>query len=531
MRFAFRCDASLQIGSGHVMRCLTLARALHEADHTCHFICRDLPGHMARQIKDAGFTVSLLPAPDADFVPEADSPPHANWAGVDWRLDASQTQGTQKVHAEWLVLDHYAFDAKWQAAAVPPGTRLFVIDDLADRPHVANLLLDQTLGRVSADYDGLLPLSAERLIGPRYALLRPEFVAQRPQSLQRRKSLCHKVHSLFIFLGGMDQHDVTSCALDAVERANLSDLAEITVVMGAAAPALQRVQIRAQSMPVPTRILTGVKDMAALMAASDLAIGAAGGAAWERCVLGLPTLLVILADNQEPGAKSLQAMGCSQVVGRAAYPDLGAAMVQALSDLAVNPNACADMSVKAASIADGRGLARVVGALTTPLTLRPATMDDAETVWQWRETLPATTFRTGRNSPLPEHLAWFGRAIAAPAHPLFMAQDTLPIGHLRLDLGQEGAATVSLLLEPAQRGAGLAPRLLALIADKARQMGLTTLRAEVHQTNAPSLAAFHAAGFSPEGANDGFLNFRLDLRRLTLSAPVALNSGKVHHAE
>ena len=531
MRFAFRCDASLQIGSGHVMRCLTLARALRAAGHECHFICRDLPGHMAPQIKEAGFTISLLPAPEKGFVPGADSPPHAVWAGVDWRLDARQTQGAQKVHAEWLVLDHYAFDAKWQAATVPPGTRLLVIDDLADRPHVANLLLDQNLGRAPADYDGLLPPMAERLVGPRYALLRPEFLGQRPHSLQRRKSLGPKVQNLFIFLGGMDQHDVTSRALDAVDRAHLPDLAQITVVMGAAAPALAQVRIRAQSMPVPTRVLTGVTDMAALMATADLAIGAAGGAAWERCVLGLPTLLVVLADNQVDGANALQSMGCARVVGPATAPDLAKDMAHALSDLAANPKACADLSAHAARIADGRGLARVVGALTTPITLRPANMGDGETVWHWRETLPETAFRTGRNAPLPDHLAWFGRALTSPAHRLFMAETAAPVGHLRLDLGPEGAATVSLLLDPAHRGAGLAPRLLALIADHARQIGLKTLRAEVHQTNIPSLATFHAAGFSPEGETDGFLNFRLDLRRLTSPAPVAHTPGKAPHAE
>jgi UDP-2,4-diacetamido-2,4,6-trideoxy-beta-L-altropyranose hydrolase len=365
MRFAFRCDASLQIGSGHVMRCLTLARALHEADHTCHFICRDLPGHMARQIKDAGFTVSLLPAPDADFVPEADSPPHANWAGVDWRLDASQTQGTQKVHAEWLVLDHYAFDAKWQAAAVPPGTRLFVIDDLADRPHVANVLLDQNLGRNIADYDGLIPRECLRLIGPDFALLRSEF------SLWREKSAKPAGHvfalrNLLITMGGMDTQNCTPPLLRALGKLSLPDLRQVTVVMGAAAPGLDQTRQALLALQNTTvRLLVETKNMAELMSEADLAIGGAGGTALERCCLGLPTLIVVMAENQRRAAELMQDFGVAIALADVAGIDHA---VDSTFDLAdsfekLTPDRLEDMTQACLTVTDGKGTARVVAAL------------------------------------------------------------------------------------------------------------------------------------------------------------------------
>ena len=520
MRVAFRCDASLQIGSGHVMRCLTLAEALRLRGHECRFICRDLPGQMVRQITTAGFAVTVLPAPSDEFAPTTKAPFHAEWAEVPWQTDAAQTCGALAAGCDWLVLDHYAFDAQWQKAVRPAAAQIMVIDDLADRSHAADMLLDQNLGRHPADYAPLLPDAAERLIGPRFALLRPEFERARPQSLARRKACGFVLEHLLIFMGGMDLPDITGRALAALATGALPSIRQISVVMGPSAPALDTVRKMAGTMPVPTRVLVGVADMAALMAEADLAIGAAGGTAWERCVLGLPSLIVVMAHNQQQGAAALANSGTALILGAVEDPDLGLALIHAISGLSRDPDALATLSARAAGVADGLGVVRMARAMETPIQLRPARLDDAQTVWQWRQGLPSTAFGAGGQTPLPEHLQWFQAALASPARTLLLAThgDT-PLGHLRLDRDGKNGATVSLLLAPEARGKGFGPRLLDRLSDLARFEGLHHLTAQVHTTNAPSRAAFLAAGYAEIGQSGGYHHLSLSLQGLQTPNP------------
>ena len=312
MKIAFRADASVQIGTGHVMRCLTLANELRGRGHTCRFVCRDLLGHLSQTIGDAGFDLTLLPAPAADFKVGDNDPDHAAWAGVPWKLDAEQTLAAAH-DVDWLVVDHYAFDARWQDAALGPKAKFFVIDDLADRPHNADLLLDQNLGRSVSDYDGLVPLTCTRLIGPAYVLMRPEFAELREESLARRKSA--QLAHILVTMGGMDNDDVTSKVLTVIAKSDLPEACEITVVMGRNAPWLSKVRGAAARMPRPTHVVVDVTQMASLMLQSDLAIGAAGGTSWERCSLGLPSLHLVLADNQASAAQAIDDAQISVLLG------------------------------------------------------------------------------------------------------------------------------------------------------------------------------------------------------------------------
>jgi len=189
-----------------------------------------------------------------------------------------------------------------------------VIDDLADRPHDCDLLLDQSLGREAADYAGLLPPAATPLIGPGYALLRPEFARLRAASLARRERPV--LRKLLVTMGGVDKDNATGRVLDALASCTLPDAVEITVVMGPQAPWLSEVRAQAAAMPVPTKVLVGVRDMAALMAESDLAIGGGGMTSIERCVLGLPTIIVIQAENQIRQAKDLERAGAAVIYDR-----------------------------------------------------------------------------------------------------------------------------------------------------------------------------------------------------------------------
>jgi len=363
VNITFRADASLSIGTGHVMRCLTLARALQAKGATCRFVTRALPGHLAGQIEAAGFGVTLLPAPTG---PAPDAPPaHAAWAGVDWTTDAAETRAALGSKPDWLVMDHYAFDARWQRAARPEGTKLMVIDDLADRPHDCDMLLDQNLGHDAHDYDGLVPEHCICLTGPRHALLRPEFAQARASALAERAG--RGLRYLLITMGGVDLLDVTSQVLRAVQGADLPEDLRITVVMGSRAPALDHVHAFARDMPRPTEVAVDVTDMAALMASADLAIGAAGSTTWERCALGLPTIIVQIADNQAGIARALRDAGAALDPGPLNAPEFAQNLQAALAEA---PSQLGMMAARAADICDGAGSSRVTACIERLMTER-----------------------------------------------------------------------------------------------------------------------------------------------------------------
>ena len=310
MKVAFRTDASLEIGTGHVMRCLTFAEALRERGANCHFICREHPGNLVDLIRQRDFLVQTLPH-DPNWHFGDDVPPHVAWLGADWQTDVKQTKvGAGGMAVDWLIVDHYGLDHCWESMMRSDCRRLMVIDDLADRPHDCDFLLNQNLGRSAQDYARLIKSDTIPLIGPEYALLRPEFAALRPQSLIRRAQNPQLKH-LLVTMGGVDKDNVTGQVLDALKACTLPPDLHIVVVMGPNAPWLAQVQAQAAHLPWPTHVLAGVSNMAQIMTDSDLAIGAAGGTAWERCCLGLPSLVLVLAENQQVGALALQNSGAA----------------------------------------------------------------------------------------------------------------------------------------------------------------------------------------------------------------------------
>lgn len=233
-----------------------------------------------------------------------------------------------------------------------------VIDDLADRAHQCDMLLDQNLGRQATDYVGLVPNECTVLAGPQYALLRPEFAALREYSLERRKQ--PKLQNLLITMGGVDQPNATGKVLEALKQSALPDDIRIDVVMGAKAPWLAAVKGIARDMPWPTDVLVNVADMAQRMADCDLAIGAAGGTSWERCCLGVPTIMVVLADNQWSGAQALQNAQAACLLGNIpAISRLPAALVQLEQRTELER-----MSLMSTRITDGLGATRVTDSLT-----------------------------------------------------------------------------------------------------------------------------------------------------------------------
>ena len=371
MKIAFRADASLQMGSGHVMRCLTLADALKAQGADCHFISREHPGHLLEVIRQRGYKANCLvaqvqqaQAAIKNIVNEApgpqQEPAHTAWLGSTWQADAQETAAIlATLQPDWLVVDHYALDQRWEEALAPYYRKLLVIDDLADRPHRCDLLLDQNLGRQPQDYAGLVPAHCQLLIGPHFALLRPEFAALRPYSLQRRQAQ-PALRQLLITMGGVDQPNATGQVLQALKTCALPADCRITVVMGLTAPWLQNVRELAAQMPWPTEVVVNVNDMAQRMADSDLAIGAAGSTSWERCCLGLPTLMVVLAENQQAGAQALEAAHAARLIGDVS--DIATQLPLAVREL-IDVNCQSRMSLAASAITGGQGVEKILKAM------------------------------------------------------------------------------------------------------------------------------------------------------------------------
>lgn len=364
MHVVFRADASLQMGTGHVMRCLTLADALSERGAHCTFVCRPHQGHLLALIAQRGHQALALPELQEGAQPNHNGTAHAHWLGTDWATDVRDTQqalsaytGGQSV--DWLVVDHYALDARWEEALRPQAQHIMVIDDLADRPHACDLLLDQNLGRKEADYLGLLKGNTTTLVGPHYALLRPEFAALRAQSLVRRQAN-PQLRRLLVTMGGVDKDNATGQVLAALQTCNLPADLRVTVVMGPHAPWLAQVQAQAAQMPWPTEVLVAVDNMAQLMAESDLCIGAAGSTSWERCCLGVPTLMLVLAANQIEAARAIESTNAAWTL--AINDDFSKSMTQSLTKLSDGSMLIAT-SMAATSICDGVGSDRIANLL------------------------------------------------------------------------------------------------------------------------------------------------------------------------
>lgn len=482
MRVAFRVDASLFIGSGHVMRCLALAEALGEEGAACHFLCREHPGHLNDLIAARGYPVHLLSSEESGAAKAAaeqaqrvtadeggHNPRHADWLGATQEIDARQSlEKLRALEPDWLIVDHYALDAQWESQVrdAVPGMRLMVIDDLADRPHQADVLLDQNLGRKPEDYRDLVPGHCRRLIGPRYALLRPEFAEWRDWSLERRRR-GGPLKRLLVSLGGVDKDNVTGQVLDALSGIDLPEGLEITVVMGASAPWLENVRDRARQMPCPAEVVVNVTDMARHMAEADLAIGAAGSTAWERCCLGLTTIVLVLAENQQLIAHALHVEGAAHALP--ANDPIGELVNQ--WNVITQQDHLDRLSRRAASLVDGLGGDRVRGVLIEPscrtrqrmaeqqTRLRPLEEADLETVREWRNHVEVRSYMYTRHEiGEAEHRAWFERVCRDDSrHALIFELEEQPVGFVQFSVvdTRAGRADWGFYLAPsAPRGSG-----------------------------------------------------------------------------
>ncbi len=337
MKVLVRTDASVEIGSGHLMRCLTLADQLRGEDAEVAFACRDLPGGMFDLLQAQGYQFARLPLAEADESSQRDDAEETIKAVRQFFPDG----------LDWLVVDHYGLDATWERMLRPHARKLMVIDDLANRRHDCDLLLDQNYYRdLEQRYQGLVPEQCVTLLGPAYVLLRPEFIDAR----QRLRERDGTVQRILIFFGGSDPSNQTKKALNALKLLSRPEIA-VDVVMGAANPYRDEIRSLCREMP-NVQYHCQVSNMAELIAAADIAIGAGGATTWERCSLGLPTLTVVFADNQLQTTEDLESFGAIIFLGWA-DKITASQLARSMESLIENPGLSGSLSKRAQFLMKG----------------------------------------------------------------------------------------------------------------------------------------------------------------------------------
>lgn len=326
-----RADAFPNLGTGHVSRCLALADRLVSFGWRCVFAV-------------ARGTIETVPA-----LAKSDH----RVAVLDNPNDAVALGSALDEQAGLVVVDQYCLDATFERACRAWSNRILVIDDLADRPHDGDILVDQTLGRHAIDYAKHVPSKCRLLLGPEYALLRPDFARWRPRALARRDG---HIRRILVSIGGSDPRNITSVALCALHASGLD--CAVDVVLGSSSANREQVRAAVESFGGRARLHLDTPRMAELMRDADLAIGACGVTSWERCVLGLPTLAVVIADNQKVIARGLESRGAIAYVGDWNDP-IESGLTRHISRLVEDPGEVVRIGAAAAMVCDGEGLSRV----------------------------------------------------------------------------------------------------------------------------------------------------------------------------
>jgi len=478
-----RADASPQIGTGHVMRCLALAQAWQDAGGTALFAAASMPPALAERLQQEGLSVASLEV----------QPGSAE--------DAQQIAAlAQEVSATWVVVDGYSFGAAYQHTIKGAGLQLLFVDDCGHAEHYwadivlnQNLHADESLYRDREDYTRLL-------LGTRYALLRREFWPWRGW----RREIPEVARKVLVTLGGSDPDNQTLKVIQALQEVAIDGF-EAAVVVGPVNPHFEELESAADHLPVAIRLVRNVSDMPELMAWADMAVSASGSTCWELALLCTPSLLLVLADNQEPIAKKLAGLGAAVNLGRPGFlspKDIALALVE----LATAHGERAAMARCEQELVDGDGAARVVRQMRAyGLTLRPVQSHDCRLLWQWANDpqTRAVSFTT-EHIPWERHVAWFTTRLADPNTLFYIACDSAskPVGQIRYQMqGQE--AVISISIAPDERGKGYGSQLIQLGAQAVFSgTPVNVIHAYIRPDNVVSTRAFAAAGFVSNSATE-----------------------------
>lgn len=478
MKVYIRTDASYEIGTGHVMRCLTLAGELEKRGADVSFICRENDGDLNNYIEQRGFAVSKLAKVSSGGQSKY---PHSEWLGCSEELDAEESVNVIDDGAV-LIVDHYALGKGFEDVVKAKVSKLVVIDDLADRPHNCNLLIDQNfyLGDLKARYNDLVPNECEVLAGPKFAMLRDEFY-------EARKNVAEKAREpkkVFVNFGGVDQDNYTLQVLQKLEGKRL----EIIVVTGGANQNFEQIEEYCSGKN-DIRLVRQTDKISELMLEADFAIGAGGATTWERCALGLPQILIPIAENQEQIIKDLDEHGAVIATDLDNFQG-------ALDKMKVSYK---ELAETASSLVDAKGLRRVASSIM--MNLRDAKLEDAENILEIRNCEEVRKFSI--NSEVidyEDHICWFESSLENENRKILIAEvDKKIVGVLRYDF-EDKQAEVSIYLNPQFFGMGYGEVLLAKGENWLRinKENVESIRATVLEENEASVKLFSSGGYNKE---------------------------------
>lgn len=463
------------------MRCLALAQAWQDAGGAATFaMAMDAPAVKARL---EGEGMNVVSFPDA--------------AGS--HKDARRTIAlARELGAQWVVVDGYHFGGDYQRTIKDVELSLLWIDDEAHADHyTADIVLNQNLHATEAMY-AERELYTRLLLGPRYVLLRREFLKWRDW----QRKIPPVARKILVTLGGGDPDNATLKVMEALKHIDLEGL-QVVVLAGATNPHYAELEAAARDAPFPIRLESNVSDMPALMALSDVAISGGGSTCWEMAFMGLPNVILVLADNQRAIGEQLDARGVSVNLGE--YVPLAAegsaCCVKNLLNDAVKRE---EMSQCGKELVDGDGTARVLILLQgTRMRLRKARHSDAKLLWDWAND-PAVRKAAFSTDPIPweTHLQWFERKLNDPDCHIYIAVDErdTPVGQIRFDRWQQAEAVIDVSIDHSKRGSGYGSLLVEtgmhqLFADAS----FLAVHGFVKIDNFASIQTFERAGFRKIG--------------------------------
>jgi UDP-2,4-diacetamido-2,4,6-trideoxy-beta-L-altropyranose hydrolase len=472
---------------GHLSRCVSLADALKERGEHCRFFCRQAPEPLAAMIAAHGHEFERL----GDAASPAQMAERGGGLGVTPEEDARQTAAALAGRrVDWLIVDHYALDALWERKLRASAAQIMVIDDLADRPHDCDVLLDQNLyADAHARYRDRVGPQCRLLLGPQYALLRREFSQERHHAATRSGA----VRRILVSFGGADASNHTAVALEALTRLELPDV-QVNVVIGCEHPRQDEIAALCKRRFFTLHVQT--TRMAKLMAVADLSIGAGGSATWERCCVGLPTLAIAVADNQ---TRLVHDGALAGVLYAPSLPLEADSLARHVRCLIENPLLRQSISQHGMRLVDGRGTERVLRAMAVlGVVVRPAVVADARNLFEWRNH-PEIRRASHSSAPLEwdAHNLWLAAVLGDAARMLLIAERAgEPVGVVRFDVSEE-VAQVSIYTVPGheQRGTGAEVLAAAEAWLSTRRPQVRRLHAEVLGENVPSHRLFAAAGY------------------------------------
>lgn len=500
LTIAFRVDASSTIGNGHLMRCLTLAHQLSNPTNKIYFICRAFSEEMLTHITFFGYSVLILPIGSVSVVKEKT----ATWLSDSQENDASKTIEVIKKLAfiDLMIVDSYAIDFTWHNLVQPYYNSLMVIDDLANRQHLCDILLDQTYHCEQVSYLPLVPKKCKFLLGEEFILLRGEFRKLRLETIKKRKSPPPSSIKLLITMGGTDPDNLNGIALNAVHKLKIKyPKLSVIIVLSANAPHLLTIQKLIASFSwISLKI--DVNNIAELMKDAHLAIGESGSTSWERCCLGLPTLTIISADNQKKMDTVLACLGATKSLGlHTTLTDND--IVLAADSILSTPKIYNNMVKKSLLVCDGKGAIKAskrLDSIVPQIEYRIAKMEDCELTYRWQSNAQLRKYFIQPKTPSwQEHVQWYNACLLDPNRILYLLHDNQKnsVGLLRLDqLTENGHVTdeyeISIIISPEHQGKGIASRALKKLRLLRRN---ACYIATINNKNTHSINAFLKAGF------------------------------------